>query len=453
MWPKQWEKIIGGYVMGGKYASILKRTIIIFAIVALTFFNSGNSSKHGFALSFGQDRGGDLRYVFPAEFEKHEAVWLSAIDEKYFAGRSRLGPVTEIIKMLKPYVKLKVTVESKEKLNMFKELLRKKHIDDSHVKYYIFPYPLTDPWLRDQGPIFVRNPEGKLKIVDFGYSFYGESDIEPQPQFIEGVESIDREIAKKEQLPTIESKLTSEGGNRDFNGRGTMIAFEVTELDRNPGLTKEEIEKELMRILGQKKMIWLKRSIADEDKCSDGPIIDDIYSVTITGGHIDEVCRFVGPNTVLLAQVNEEERDSDPIMRISYERLEENYRILKEATDQDGKPFKIIRIPVADPILAKYTPKDKNDYALRYFKGAEIGKPVKYLLAASYLNFLVTNGVVLGAKYWKEGRPESIKKKDEEAKRILQAVFPDRDIIQIDAEAFNHGGGGIHCNTQQEPAR
>jgi agmatine deiminase len=254
------------------------------------------------------------------------------------------------------------------------------------------------------------------------------------------------------KLPIVKSSLISEGGNREFNGRGTMMALEVTELGRNPGKTRDEIEGELLRVLGQKKMIWLKKSIADEEKTTRGPIVNDTYSATITGGHIDEVARFVSPSTVLLAQVTPEERDADPIMKISYERMEENYRILSNATDQDGKPLKIIRMPVANPIAAQYTPVDENDYALLYFKGAKVGKSIKYLLAASYLNFLVTNGVVLGAKYWHEGRSEATKRKDEQAKLILQDIFPDRAIILIDAEAFNHGGGGIHCNTQQQPA-
>lgn len=390
-------------------------------------------------------------YVFPAEFEPHEAIWLSAIDEKYFAGESRLGTVAEIIKSLKPYVKLKVTIENNVRLHAFKDFLQKRKIDDSHVEYYFLPYPLTDPWLRDQGPIFVKGPEGKLKIVDFGYDYYGESGIEPFPNFIKGLEMIDRTIAKMGQLSTIKSELISEGGNREFNGRGTMMALEVTEVDRNPGWTKMSIERELLGVLGQKKMIWLKRSIADEDKCSEGPILGDIYSVTITGGHIDEICRFVDSRTILLAQVSGKERDNDPIMKISYERLEENYRILKLSTNQDGQFLAIIRIPVADHIIAKYIPKDEKDYALKYFKGAKVGRPILYLTATSYLNFLVTNGVVLGAKYWKEGRPESIKKKDEEAQSILKKAFPDRDIVLIDAEALNHGGGGIHCITQQEP--
>jgi agmatine deiminase len=147
--------------------------------------------------------------------------------------------------------------------------------------------------------------------------------------------------------------------------------------------------------------------------------------------------------------VSAAERDSNPISRISYERLEENYAILRQATDQDGKPFRIIRVPVANHITAEYTAKAEDP---QYFAGVKKGDRIKYLLSASYLNFLVTNGVVLLQSYWKAGRPVSTKEKDETAKRILEEAFPDRKIVQINAEDVNHGGGGIHCITQQQPA-
>ncbi|MBF0441799.1 MAG: agmatine deiminase family protein [Oligoflexales bacterium] len=392
-------------------------------------------------------------FSFPAEFDRHEAIWISVKDEKYWSGGSRINVVMEIIRELEPYVKVKATVPSQEALRNFKKLLSGRNINDSHVTYMVMNNgDEADPWLRDHGPIFLRGPSFKLKIADFRYDFYGESSIEPSPGFIKNVEEIDRTVAKKMGIPLIGSGLVSEGGNREFNGNGTMMALEVTELSRNPGKTRLEIENELLRILGQKKMIWLKRSVADEDKSTNGPILNDLYSTTITGGHIDEVARFAEAGTVLLAEVSMEERDRDPLMRISYERMEENYRILKSATDQDGKPFRIVRIPVPDTIISEYAPRDAGDYALVYFKGAGMGKPVRYVLATGYLNFLVTNGVVLGAKYWREGRPESTRLKDERVRNILREVFPGRNIIQLDAEAFNHGGGGIHCNTQQEPA-
>ena len=89
---------------------------------------------------------------------------------------------------------------------------------------------------------------------------------------------------------------------------------------------------------------------------------------------------------------------------------------------------------------------------MAYFRGIKAGDTIRYLLAASYLNFLVSNGVVLMPAYWKAGRPESIRAKDEKARRALQEAFPGRKIVPLDVEDVNHGGGGIHCITQQQPA-
>lgn len=392
-------------------------------------------------------------FYFPAEFDKHEAIWLSIKNESYWSGKSRISVVLDIIKALQPFVKVKALVGNTDELNKFKKLVQTNHIDDSHVTYMMMKNAdAAHPWLRDHGPVFLRNIKGKLAIAAFGYDFYGESAIVPNPEFIKNIEGINIYIADMMKIPIVKSDIISEGGNREFNGHGTMMALEVTELARNPGKTRDAIERELLSVLGQKKMIWLKKSIVEDEKTTHGPIINNIYSSTITGGHIDEVARFVDPYTVLLAQVTPEERDTDPIMKISYERMEVNYQILSNATDQGGQPFKIIRLPVANPMVAQYIPVNENDYALLYFKGAKVGKPIQYHLATSYLNFLVTNGVVLCPKYWHEGGNEATKCKDQQASFILQKAFPDRAIVQIDPEAFNHGGGGIHCSTQQQPA-
>jgi agmatine deiminase len=136
--------------------------------------------------------------------------------------------------------------------------------------------------------------------------------------------------------------------------------------------------------------------------------------------------------------------------------MERNYNILKNATDQDGKSFEIIRVPQAKTITV--TSDDHaffQDFINMEFEDGTVikdGEPVKLILAASYLNFIVTNGVVIIPSYWKEGRSEEFRQKDEAFKQIIEKVFPERDIIQINTEAINIGGGGIHCICQQMPA-
>ena len=140
-------------------------------------------------------------------------------------------------------------------------------------------------------------------------------------------------------------------------------------------------------------------------------------------------------------------------MRMTYDRLKENYRILQAATDQDGHRFKIVRMPIADPIYQDLTIQAGADGGLNYFHGSKPGQQIRIIISASYMNFFISNGVVFEAAYWQPGRPESTRRKDEVAAATLKRVFPTREIVQIHAENLNYGGGGMHCATQQQPAR
>jgi agmatine deiminase len=197
------------------------------------------------------------------------------------------------------------------------------------------------------------------------------------------------------------------------------MTTESVALKRNPGMSRLQIENEYKRVLGVKKVIWLKKGLAEDDR--------------ITGGHINEIARFSDPNTVLLAQVLPADRYASWASKDSYLRLEENYKILQSSTDQDGKPFKIIRVPMPSGL---------------YQEAGESSKiPVR-----SYLNYAVTNGAVIMQSYLRTGRPAALKATEEKARGILSAAYPGRDIIGIDAENVNLWGGGIHCITQHMPA-
>lgn len=173
---------------------------------------------------------------------------------------------------------------------------------------------------------------------------------------------------------------------------------------------------------------------------------------------MDEYCRFIAPDTILLAEVSEKDAAKGPVEKENRRRMEENYQILKGARDQDGKPFKIIRIPMPETLYFTARPTDEACFGLSsypsYSDGTRfpIGEPVTIVPAQSYCNFLISNGVVLAQKYWHEGLPESVKKRDKEALEVLRKAFPDRKVVAINTLAINFGGGGIHCSTQQEPA-
>ena len=159
---------------------------------------------------------------------------------------------------------------------------------------------------------------------------------------------------------------------------------------------------------------------------------------------------------VLLAEIPVDEIDDNPVNAINYEVLEENYRVLQEATDQDGNPFAIIRIPMpeVDPLRGEYKLSERQFERDPGFAAAgfAVGDTMFAVAAASYLNYLVTNDAVLIAEYWEEGLPESQRQKDEQALRIFQRLFPGREIIALRPLGINYMGGGVHCATQHQPA-
>jgi agmatine deiminase len=221
-------------------------------------------------------------------------------------------------------------------------------------------------------------------------------------------------------------------------------------------MTREQITDEFKRVFNIDNVIWLKQGLADDDLTYKGLLPNGNLPVMTTGGHIDEYARFVDPHTILLAEVSEEERAASPVDAITYERMETNYEILSKAVDQDGKPFNIVRVPIAEPIEVIVTEKDPiyNMLAdLNYQGGFTIrkGEPLTIEIAASYMNFLIANDVVLVPAYWKEGRSKSMKEKDELVGKIFEKVFPNRQIVRINPENVNAGGGGMHCISQQMP--
>jgi agmatine deiminase len=392
-------------------------------------------------------------FVFPAEFEPQESIWMAWPTYENKRGRPTEPVHMEIIRVTEGHVKIDLLAQDESEISEIRTLFEESGVPHSHVRFHAIPH--ADIWMRDMGPIFLRGNRGSLKIADFKFNIWGYE--APDSEASKQEERIDRVIAAELGLPTVESKLISEGGNRELNGKGTMMIVEAVARQRNPAWSNEEIERELMRVLGQKKVLWLKEGMAEDELTFRGPLPGGVFTVITTGGHIDELARFADPHTILLAEVTKEEAERDPIAAISRERLETNYEILKRATDQDGEPFRIIRMPVPVSIFETMQAGDGVfDYIqpLEYEDGTVIepDEQVKVVAAASYLNFHITNGLVLMQAYWEPGRPESLKLTDRDAQRILGEVFPDREVVPIHALNVNLGGGGIHCILQQQPA-
>jgi len=357
----------------------------------------------------------------------------------------------KMIRALIPHVFIDLLVQDENDRESASKWISTLAVPEERIRYHIIPH--TDIWMRDMGPIFLSNHSGGLKIVDFGFDEWSYS----KPTDSESItdENVARMVAHELGLPIIRSNLISEGGDRESNGKGTIMVSEAVEMQRNPSMTKEEIETELKRVFNATNVIWLKQGLADDDLTYKGMLPGNALPVMTTGGHIDEYARFVNPNTILLAKVSEEERDSNPIDAISYSRMEENFNILKNAVDQDGNHPNIIRVPIAEPIYEIITQKDpiyKYLQALTYEDETVInGEPVKIIIAASYMNFFIANGIVLVPEYWKEGRDKIYKQKDKDVQLIFEKVFPKHKIVRINPENINAGGGGMHCITQQMP--
>ncbi|MEL6191809.1 MAG: agmatine deiminase family protein [Bacteroidota bacterium] len=387
-----------------------------------------------------------------AEFEEQEAVWMIWPPEDHLAGYSNDAVALQIAQSVSAHQKVHVCANSAELLEHAKSLIA----DSLEGNIEFHEVPSVEFWTRDMGPNFVEGVNGEKMMADYGFNAWGYSDTTDADAKVE--EKFDERIADLMGLPMISTDLISEGGDREVNGKGTLMVVEEVEMGRNPNMTKEEVEAELKRMTGASHVVWLKEGLKEDEHTFLGPIDmgeEKAFTVLTTNGHIDEFARFVNENTVLLASVAEEDME-DPIARINHERMEENYQILKEAVDQDGNPFNIVRMPLPRTIEGEMKPGDPVYDVISTLEYAQgdvfpVGEPVKVLAAASYLNFLITNEVVLGQKYWKEGMDEIMKERDAEAQRILTEIFPEREVLMLDALSVNFGGGGIHCITMQEP--
>lgn len=400
-------------------------------------------------ISFSQMKQSKDEFRYPGEWEPMEAIWISPSSKTFLAGPSTEPGMLSCIKELTNYVNVSVMVPNDSTLQASRTKLINYGIDMTKVNFLINPNKGSPGTARDKGPAFIINDNKQMMAVDFDF-------VSIFPGMTEETRALsekkDREWAELMNLPLRKAKVVSEGGARESNGKGTLLLVEKLEFKRNIHLRKTEIEDEFKKGLNVSKIIWLKKGLIEDETIIYGTIWKDLYPIG-SGGHIDLFCRFAGPNTILLSEVKKEETKNNLVAAINYEILEENYRILKNSTDQDGKPFNIIRIPVGPFMPAKHvlTASDRDKNILKWVNGSKVGDTFNYIPGTSYLNFIVANGVVITAKYWKEGRPQEFKQRDDKAKLSLQKAFPNHKIVQLDIEGYNHDGAGFHCVTLNQP--
>lgn len=425
-------------------------------IIVLTSCKNNNAPNNAATVSANTP---PITYRRAAEFEPMEAIWLLWSNYDHKDGYSNHKVQIDIIAALLPYVKIKLVVPNDATMNAILSdkgplsILAKTAVENGRLSFFKEDY--QEFWTRDMGPAFVIGSDGKLAVADFNFNTWGYGKT-TDPITIKD-EKLDEKLAAKLNLKAVSTDLITEGGDHEVNGKGTMIACESVELTRNPNMSLGQIETEFKRVLGIKKVIWLKFGLYEDDYTFSGRLRnkngDSLYTVLTTNGHVDETARFVNDSTILLAEPVDLD---DPIDTENKRRMDINFTILKQSTDQNGKAFKIVRMPLPKLMFSTLKPNDGVYEVIKDFtyKDGSIfpkGKPVKVIAASSYLNFLIANDVVLMAKYWQEGIAVSIKSRDEAAEAVLKSVFPKKKIIGIDAFAVNLGGGGIHCITQNEP--
>jgi agmatine deiminase len=255
---------------------------------------------------------------------------------------------------------------------------------------------LDDLWMRDTGPVFVKDSRGRLGGINFNFNGWG------QKQDYENDAKVSEFVIQKSNVQSINTKLVLEGGGIEVDGKGTAIITEscVLNENRNPGMAKAECEALLKPLLGIRKIIWLP----------------GIQGQDITDGHTDFYARFARPGTVVAGY------DPDPAS-FDHSVTRKHLEILRSETDADGHKLEVAVIEGPTSIRPKFKSDD---------------------FAAGYINFYVVNDAVIVPEFG-----DAIA--DDKAKSTLQNLFPNRDIVQLNIDAIAAGGGGIHCTTQQQP--
>lgn len=278
-----------------------------------------------------------------------------------------------------------------------------------------------DAWARDVGPTFVKNGAGDLAGISWRFNAWG-GEVDGLYARWDRDDAVAPAFCKALDVPCIDAApFVLEGGSIHTDGEGTALVTESCLLSagRNPAMSREEIEAELCRRLGVRKVLWLPRGIYNDE----------------TNEHVDNVCAFVGPATVVLAWTEDE---NDPQYALSAADL----AYLQGVTDAKGRPLTVHKLPIPDhPILCSEADCNAYDFA----PGEDVRTPGERL-AASYVNFYFTNTAVLVPQFGGENTAS-----DARALEVLRCLCPDRQVIGLPARDILQGGGNIHCITQQIP--
>jgi agmatine deiminase len=341
-----------------------------------------------------------MPYRMPAEWEPHEATWIAWPHETTdWPGKFQPVPWVygEFVRKVSQVEKVRILI-ARDKVDSVSRLLRKAGAAMEAVEFLSCP---TDrSWTRDYCPIFVHDPGGVVVALNWRFNAWAKYDNwhhdDAAPDLIA------RKLRLTQCKPEYKGRrIVLEGGSIDVNGAGTLLTTEECLLSdvqaRNPGFSRQDMQAVFAEYLGVRHVLWLKNGIAGDD----------------THGHVDDLARFVDARTVVIAVEN------DPA-ESNYEPLQENLRLLREMTIQDGQRIRVVPLPMPRPV---------------YFD--------RQRLPASYANFYIANRLVLV--------PTFNDPADRIALQTLSELFPDREVCGIYCRDLVLGLGTLHCMTQQQP--
>jgi agmatine deiminase len=344
----------------------------------------------------------ELGFWMPAEWETHSATWLAWPHEKT-DWPGKFAPIpwvyADIVRNLSQVEGVRILVTDATAERAVRQILRQAGANLSAVDF--FRAPTNRGWIRDFGPIFVRNGKGQTAATNWHFNAWAKYNDWKKDDAANG--KLAAKLRWTMWSPEYrQRRVVLEGGSIEVNGLGTMLTTEECLLSsvqaRNPGVSRKELSQIFRDYLGVTHILWLKNGIAGDD----------------THGHIDDLARFVNPTTVVTVVENDSSE-------VNYQPLQENLALLREMKDQAGHPLRVETLPMPDPV---------------YFDGQR--------LPASYANFYIANQLVLVPTF---NDPH-----DALALTKLAGLFPDRKVVGIACLDLVLGLGTIHCMTQQEPA-
>lgn len=338
----------------------------------------------------------------PAEWERHEATWLGWPHE-LTDWPGKFAPIpwafAEIVRHLSKVERVHLLVENRAAESRVRAILKKSGANLDSVVF--FRIPTDRGWMRDSGPICIRNDAGEVAFNHFVFNGWAKYSNHKKDATV--VTKANQTLKRRVWYPEHRGRrVVLEGGSIGVNGRGTLLTTEECLLskiqERNPGFTREDYAQVFREYFGVTNVLWLNNGIAGDD----------------THGHVDDLSRFVSPTTVVTI-VEDDPTDAN------YAPLQENLALLKSMKDQDGRPLRVETLPMPTPV---------------YFDGQR--------LPASYANFYIANKIVLV--------PTFNDQNDRVALNTLAGLLPDREVVGIACRDLVLGLGTIHCMTQQQPA-